>query len=255
MGQTDDYRWHTGSITRTLESIPCPAEFERIDTPQGSFSAWLRGLPLKPQGSPVLLFDGREKRNQTAQYAVIDIDVGQRDLQQCADAVIRLHAEFLFDRGQPQSICYLFTSGDRCCFSEWSLGIRPQVDGNRVEWVQTDHRASDYASFRSYLNTVFTYAGTASLATQLPRKVTSDVRVGDVYIEPGFPGHAVLVVDLASDAAGQHVMLLAQSYMPAQSIHVLNQPGASHPWYPCHKSGPLITPEWRFDYRDRFRLQ
>jgi len=38
------------------------------------------------------------------------------------------------------------------------------------------------------------------------------------------PGHAVIVVDMAEDAKGQRAFLLAQSYMPAQDIHILKNP-------------------------------
>lgn len=58
----------------------------------GSFGAWLRTLPLK-KGTTVYLYNGRPKENQDAQFAVVDISVGQEDLQQCADAVMRLHAQ------------------------------------------------------------------------------------------------------------------------------------------------------------------
>lgn len=34
-------------------------------------------------------------------------------------------------------------------------------------------------------------------------------------------GHAVLVLDVAESASDERVFLIAQSYMPAQDIHVL----------------------------------
>jgi hypothetical protein len=43
------------------------------------FCDWLRGLPLKPAGAPVLLFNGAPKFRQDVHAAVIDIDVGTRD--------------------------------------------------------------------------------------------------------------------------------------------------------------------------------
>lgn len=70
---------------------------------------------------------------------------------------------------------------------------------------------------------------------------------GDVFIQGGFPGPAVLVVDVAEDAKGRRVFLLSQSYMPAQEIHVLKNPNdPSNPWYSAEDSGDLETPEWVF---------
>ena len=48
--------------------------------------------------------------------------------------------------------------------------------------------------------------------------VTS-MQIGDVLIQGGSPGHAVIVVDMAENpATGEKLYLLAQSYMPAQDI-------------------------------------
>ena len=41
-------------------------------------------------------FDGLEKWNRSVYCAVVDMEIGKRDLQQCADAVIRLQAEYLY---------------------------------------------------------------------------------------------------------------------------------------------------------------
>ena len=56
-----------------------------------TFGAWLRSVPLK-KNLTVYLYNGVPKRNQEAQFAVLDVSVGHEDLQQCADAVMRLRA-------------------------------------------------------------------------------------------------------------------------------------------------------------------
>lgn len=235
--------------------FPPPAGFERTVVAADSFAAWLRHLPLQPEGSRVRLYNGRLKANQSAQAAVLDIDVGQRDLQQCADAVIRLRAEYLWAAGCRDRIRFDFTSGDRATWPAWRDGARPRVDGAKVGWTQGAAPDASYASFRRYLDTVFSYAGTASLERELSSVARSSrIQPGDVFIQGGFPGHAVIVLDVAENEHGERRMLLAQSYMPAQEIHVLRRPGTDQPWYPARDEGVLGTPEWTFQYSDLRRF-
>ena len=88
------YAWQptpAASAADTLEQrIPPPPGFQRAPVPEQSWGAWLRGLPMKPAGAPVLLYNGAPKWRQDVHVAVVDIDVGSRDLQQCADAIMRL---------------------------------------------------------------------------------------------------------------------------------------------------------------------
>lgn len=187
---------------------------------------------------------------------MVSIDVGARDLQQCADAIIRLRAEYLFSCGADESIAFHFTSGDLAEWTRWRSGERPIVEASGVSWVDSARPDAGYGSFRDYLETIFTYAGTASLSGELEEVADpSSVRIGDVFIEGGFPGHALLVVDVAADAAGRRVFLLAQSYMPAQEIHVLRNPRSDgSPWYPAAREGPLVTPEWMTRYESLRRF-
>ena len=102
-----------------------PQGYARIPTVPGGFGAWLRGLPLRPGCPPVRDFAGRVI-DGTQHCAVLDIDVGVRDLQQCADAVIRLRAEYLLARGCEDAIAFEFTSGDLATWRNWRSGLRPR---------------------------------------------------------------------------------------------------------------------------------
>ena len=99
------------------------------------------------------------------------------------------------------------------------------------------------------MDLVFAYAGTYSLEHELKPTPLADIQIGDVFVKGGFPGHAVLVADMVENAqTGEKRFLLIQSYMPAQEMHVLKNPGATDgsPWYPAAFTGNLVTPEWTF---------
>lgn len=241
--------------------VPPPEGYRRPAQPTDSFGHWLRHLPIKVRHAPVHLYDGRLKTNQSAHHCVVQIDTGRRDLQQCADAVIRLRAEYLFSRQALDAIAFHFTNGARVPYRRWQDGDRPIVRGNVVRWQHRASPDSSYASFRDYLTTIFIYAGTISLVRDLePVPPSSEVQIGDVFLQSGSPGHAVLVVDLARDeASGAAAFLLAQSYMPAQEIHILVNPQdrALSPWYPVTPDldrQRLVTPEWTFPPGTRYRF-
>jgi hypothetical protein len=212
-----------------------------------SFADWLRTIRLK-KDKTVYLYDGSRKRNQSAQFAVLDISVGKEDLQQCADAVMRLRAEWLYSQGDPAKIRFRTGEGVWLNFGEWARGRRYSLAGNRLISHETGRYGADRSCFDSYLRTVFSYCGTLSLEKQLfPVAYTLNMRSGDVWVHGGSPGHAMLVVDMATDAKGHQIYLLAQSYMPAQDIHLVLNPQneAISPWFVVG-DGPVYTPEWIF---------
>lgn len=240
------YAWGVdGGVTIEQRFAP-PEGFTRVELEQGSFGAWLRGLPLKPDGSPVFLHDGALKRPQTVHAAVIDIDVGTKDLQQCADGVMRLRAEWLYGTGKAKEVTFNDTGkGAPISFKSWAAGERPKPKGNALIWSPTAKADDSRASFRQYLDTVFVWAGTSSLEKQLKVRPLAELAPGDVVIKGGFPGHAVIVLDVAKKGDATRVML-AQSYMPAQNLHVLKQADGDV-WFPAPTSdAPYVTPEWTF---------
>lgn len=232
-----------------------PAGFSRLPADSASFAYWLRHFPLKPHGSAVYYFNGKEKPKKV-QEAVLDISVGNRDLQQCADAVMRLRAEYLYSRKNFKEIHFAFTSGFNADYVRWAEGERISVKGNKASWFRNRARDYSYETFIRYLETVFTYAGTLSLARELKTADISDISGGDVFIQGGSPGHAVMVMDVAQDEKGEKVFMIAQSYMPAQNIHVLknySDPAIS-PWYKASEMEKIITPEWVFEKADLRRF-
>ncbi len=232
-------------------NIPPPEGFKRISAASGSFAEWLRELPLKPAGEPVRLFNKKLKNNQQAHFRVIDIDAGSADLQQCADAVMRLRAEYLYSLKKFDAISFDLTGGPAFGFKKWSEGFRIKEEKGKIKWVGSGSAGTGYANFRKYLTSLFIYAGTYSLSKEL--KTVSEpvnMNIGDVFIKGGFPGHAVIVVDMAEDkASGKKLFLIAQSYMPAQDIHILKNPAdqALSPWYDAAIKDRLETPEWVFE--------
>jgi hypothetical protein len=212
---------------RHIGDIPPPAGYVRKAMPEDSFGGWLRRISLLADPT-VHLYDGRVKQNQDAQVAVLDLPVGKKNLQQCADACMRLRAEYLLWAGRASEIAFM-DNLDRA----YRLGRYTGRDG-----------------FEKYLEQVFNWCGTISLDRQLKRVTEhNDIRPGDVIIRGGSPGHAVMVVDMVQDRAGGKRYLLAQSYMPAQQIHILRNPSDEElsPWYQLKPGDTIRTPEWTFE--------
>ena len=227
-----------------------PRDYERTKVDSASFADYLRHLPLKPDGALVTYFDGRTKPNDNVYDAVVDLPIGTRDLHQCADAVMRLRADYLFQAKDYDSIHFNFTNGFKADYANWRKGKRIVVNGNQVFWKQKTQPSDTERDFWKYLEMVFSYAGTASLSKELKTVSIEEMRIGDVFIKGGFPGHAVIVVDMAiNKSTNDRVFLLAQSYMPAQEIQVLKNPNDPNltPWYKLSNiSTELRTPEWKF---------
>ena len=230
-----------------------PQSFVRKEVNDESFASYLRNFSLLDAGEEVHLYNGQLKGNQDVHVSILNIDVGNRDLQQCADAVMRLRAEYLLEQEMYEDISFNFTNGWKFEYSKWREGNSLFVDGNKTKWIIGTEPKESYEDFRSYMDWVFMFAGTLSLSKEMTPKKLEDIQIGDVFIYGGSPGHAVLVVDLAvNELTDDKAFMLAQSYMPAQQIHILKNPAnrKMSPWYLVSEIGSeskLITPEWTFE--------
>ena len=161
------------------------------------------------------------------------MSIGSQDLQQCADAVMRLRAEYLYQQKNYNAIAFNFTSGFKCDYNHFADGYR-YASGR---WILKGKKDYSYPNFLRYMNLVFSYAGTLSLQKELkPVANPNDIKPGDVFIKGGSPGHCFIVMDVAGNAGHKKQFLLAQSFMPAQNIQVLQN---GSPWFSLERSANI----------------
>lgn len=216
----------------SVNEIPVPEGYVRSEA--NEFGQWLRNRPLKSD-TRVYLFNGELKPYQAAQFAVLDVPIGKKDLQQCADAVMRLRAEYLFDKGQYDQI--IFHDNSKKAYSFTAPFTRDHLE--------------------KYLETVYSYCGTLSLSGEMvPVSDPSDPQIGDVFIHGGSPGHAAIILDLAENTAGERIVLIANSYMPAQSIHIVRnmQDETLSPWIKVDGRSTVVLPQWSFGAKELKRF-
>lgn len=234
----------------TLETrFPIPKGYERTTISEGSLAHFLRGYEMKEDGADVLLYNGRNKGNQWAHAAVFTLPIERADLQQCADSVMRMYAEYYWHSGQANKIAFHFTNGFLCEYAKWREGYRVVINGNHVGWNKSANYDDSYETFVKYMRMVFSYAGTLSMETYETEIISlSQMTVGDVIIKGGSPGHVVMVVDICENKNGKKAFLLAQGYMPAQEFHVIVNPQHDDdPWYYEEEMQfPLETAEYTF---------
>ncbi len=208
-----------------------------------SWQYFLQHLPVKDV--PILDYTGKAIGNQSKHVAIINYDVGSADLQQCADALIRLRSEYLFAQKRYDEIGFHFCSGQFYSWNMYCSGLRPKVYGNTVKWIRVSACEKNHATLRSYLNIVFDYANTVSLCKEL--HPANSFTVGTVIIIPGSPGHTCIIIDEATAPDKSKVYKMAEGYMPAQSIYILSNPYDENinPWYHLH-SGVITTASYIF---------
>ena len=228
-----------------LERFTPPANFERVKADESSFATFLRTYPLKAYGEPVHLYNG-EKKWKNVHESVFDMPLLSTDLIQCADAVIKLRAEYLYSQKRYSEIHFNLTNGMTVPFSKFAQGERVSVSGSQTKWVGGGKKGEGRDVFDEYLKFIYSYAGSYSLSKEAKSKKLSEIAIGDFFIQGGTPGHVVLVLDLAEDKkSGKKIMLLGQSYMPSQDFHLLKSYEKISPWYYV-EDDTLYTPEWTF---------
>ena len=208
----------------TVGEIPLPdKEYQRVVVEKGSFGAWLRVLPLKPAGSPVLDYRGRiyKSAEDTAVGAVIDMDIHGRRLEQCMDILVRLYAEYVWQAGAADELILPLPGGYWLGWKSWAQGFRTQYQGVKVSLI---HRESpDYSpkNFDRYLREIYANSHTLQFYYNYEPIDYSAVQPGDVIIKNGRKKHAVMIVDLAQNSTGDLIGLIGHGDTPACQFFLL----------------------------------
>ena len=213
--------------------IQAPDGYQKTVSDSGTFDDYIINYTLKSYDAQVINYDGNPYIYQSGHVGVLDIPVPDNGLQQCADALIRIRAEYLWDQNRKDEIGFKFTSGHYCSWSKYAQGYRPKINGNKVSFSKTTQPDTSKANLYRYLNLIFTYSGTQSLFDELPKiKTEADLQIGDMLIYPGFPGHVMMIVAIAENPQGDRLFAFAQGNTPAQSVHIIkNIDSGLSPWY------------------------
>ena len=186
-----------------IGEISVPRGYERVSVDPDSFGEFIRDFPLQKRGSHMKYYNGDLAYGQYFGYAVLDLPM-LANTEQCADAVMRMRAEYLWNKGLYRSVHFHSVSGkdQKYC-------------GN-----------ADRKAFEKYLRGVFDNSNTSSLRREMKPKAVENIAPGDVFVyeSPGTGsyGHAVLVVDVAiNKKTGKKAIMLAQSSTPALTMHII----------------------------------
>lgn len=230
--------------------VRIPSGFKRVEYAKGSFQDYLRHYKLKPFNSKIINYDNSLYYWQKGHIGILDVPVPENGLQQCADALIRIRSEYLWDQNRKKEIGFNFTSGHYCSWSDYANGFRPIVKENKVTFVKKAKNDHSKANFYRYLNLIYTYSGTLSLYNELQQITDSNkIMIGDMIIKGGSPGHIVMVADEIVNEYGEKRYLLFQGNTPAQSVHLVKNLSDDYfsPWYQLELNAIIPVSNYTFN--------
>ncbi|MFH1419433.1 MAG: DUF4846 domain-containing protein [Planctomycetota bacterium] len=254
INRAGQYAWLSASARKSYEPlanrVSPPAGYSRVEVTAGSLADWLRHLPAAPAGTAVKTGRGAVvlSADDPGLAAVIRLQPHDDRLLSAANMLIRLRAEHAWSVRQVGNLSFHYTSGQCSPWRAWAAGVRPAIDGRRVRFRETAEPDDSRAAFCGYLEMLFRYASTYSLLDDTLQATDHAVEAGDVFVRPGRPGHAMMILDVATAPGGDVKVLLGEGGWPAQTFHVPRGPDGN-PWFTLTGSGGVDL-----GTRGRYRL-
>lgn len=242
----DKYINKSGNTISTRFKVP--EGYVRVQTEEGSFEYYLQNFSLKKYGEKAYHYNGKINKN-APKFGVFDNEITPKNLEQCADAIMRLWAEYLYYQGEYDRISFNFVNGFECNYVNYAEGNRVKIDDSICYWYKGAEKDYSYETFRKYMDLVHNYANTSSLQKQAEYVHYEDIRIGDIFVMSAAQmnknlGHAVIVVDMCvNPETGDKLFLIAESTTPASETYVVTDKEGS-PWIKLGEFGTLNTSNW-----------
>ena len=92
------------------------------------------------------------------------------------------------------------------------------------------------------------YSGTSSLYNELKSVDAKDLKVGDMRIKGGSPGHIVMIADEVINEKGEKLVLLFQGNTPLQRVHLVKnlEDSAISTWYQLEHGAVIPVSNYTF---------
>ena len=232
-----------------------PRDYQRIAVDPETLGEWLRFLPLAAAGTEVTDGNGKTAIVTLAGFAaaVVAIDL---HAEESADALLRLHAEWRFYKGDRATISYASNSGRLMPFSRWMAGERIVMKKQDWDWAVKAQPIANpsYADLRNFLDAAYQWTDPRALAIQGRVLDSTDVAPGDYFVHAGKDPTLVIVLDVAKNAAGEPAMLLGHVAAPRQNMYVMRATKDSA-WFMPRPNQEIAVPGLKpFVWKEHHRL-
>ncbi len=236
-----EYAWlsptQRESYVPLVEQIAAPPGFDRVAVAPGSFADWLRHFPVAAEGSAVKRHNGKSREAELGERvaAVLELQPKSR-LLDAARMMLRLRAEHRWSAGEGDSIAFHLTSGELLSWPAWAAGFRPVVSDRAVRFTDVGTRDEGRSNFCRYLESLFALSSCESLLDDTRPAMDLGIAAGDIFLQAGADGRVLIVLDVASDEGGGLRLLLGAGGVPAETLHVIREPGELG-WFPLSRTG------------------